>query len=205
MSWREHYDSMAELAARLDRCVDRAPIVRHAADALRGLPVREYETEPADRYRLASDIRDHAKLVAERWGAYEDSQALSDAAEVFDEVNAPRTPTYSEQRDAGRSVQDRYGFTLAVPKTERNAEQVAHLTRSSVIAGVAVTEYIDGEPPVELTVMTDKEQRGGYADVVRTHVAATFADAHNGIDPPPCDNCHGVGCSSCTDDDGLPL
>jgi len=165
MSWREHYDSHAELAARLDRCVDRAPIVRDAASFLyrnHTVPklhdaiartasgLREHArlvacpicdpTQPcayADnptlcRSRIADDLRDHAKLVRDRYGAYDDVQALTDAADALDELAEP---------DPVRAAMNEPADDAGAPQGSTRLERIpADVDRETLLRALAMSD-----------------------------------------------------------------
>lgn len=93
--WSDAWGTLRELADRLALCVDRAPVVGFASMILRGQlvpsPNGGYAATAERITEVANDLRDHAELIARRYGYgfYEDHAALVDAADALDELAAP--------------------------------------------------------------------------------------------------------------------
>lgn len=81
--WSDRWHDANDLANRLDRVADRAPVVTEAANALRARG-----TWMRDVVDLARDLDDHAAHVSTRWGAYEDHAAMQDAAQCLRDTAA---------------------------------------------------------------------------------------------------------------------
>jgi len=81
--WSDRWANADELADALDRIRNRHPVLTEAVNALRARG-----TVLRDVVDLATEVDEHAQLLAVRWGAYDDHAAASDAAQALRDMAA---------------------------------------------------------------------------------------------------------------------